>query len=236
MAPAMKSGTMSTKALLQKRENVPEIKLKMKKVQVNLLSMNIPIKRRSVGLSDESATKYFIQDGDQQISVNSEVDKISCPQCKPKKRFFKSLEILRYHLVNSHNLNTGSRYYQDPTISPVKINNPQQLTPTKKQIHVKLPSMSLDSKDIQDEDEEEEKEDEDEEEEGEEEEEEEEKSRNPVEVRRMRGKRNNVVNSRTDKIQPTCSYQTFRELPPSTQAPEGGEEEGGQRRSPSKKL
>ena len=100
MAPAMKNGNMSTKELLQNRENVSEVKQKTKKVQVNLLSMNIPIKRRSLGTSEGRANKYFIQDGDQQISVNPEVDKLSCPYCKPKKRFLCNIFICRLLVDN----------------------------------------------------------------------------------------------------------------------------------------
>ena len=219
MAPSMRIGKMSTTELVQNRENgcQSDSVRKMKKVQVNVLSMNIPIKRRSVGSTDErSDKKVFIMDGDKQISVNNEVDKVICKFCKPKQRFFKNTEILRYHLVRTHNVSSNSSHYQDPTLSPFKVNNPQQVTPNKNQIPLKLPE-------IQNEDEEKAKE-----KENEEEEEALLKSRNTVELRRMRGKKNSVVNSRTDKIQPACSFQTIKKNSSSLESEDNRGEEGGE--------
>ena len=92
----MKRRNISTKELVQIRENAFQIdsERKMKNVKVDLLKMNIPIKRRSVGSSEERSEKVFIMDGNKRISVNPEVDKLICKFCKPKQRFFKNTEIL----------------------------------------------------------------------------------------------------------------------------------------------
>ena len=69
-------------------ENVLEMKNSIGKAQlkVRLETLNIPIKRRTASSSEKSSEKPFIiQDGDQQLSVNCEVDRVICKFCKTKR-------------------------------------------------------------------------------------------------------------------------------------------------------
>lgn len=105
-------------------QNENELKLRTamgkNKLKVNITSMVLPIKRRSsVGLGEKPAEKILIQDGDKQLSVNCEVDKVVCKLCKIRK-YFKDISTLRYHLLMSHGVSRSSRHYENPMISPQK--------------------------------------------------------------------------------------------------------------------
>ena len=75
------------------RENIEKLKNSKgeARLKVRLEPLNIPIKRRTAGSSEKSTGKpFFIQDGEQQLSVNCEVDRVICKFCKTK-RYFKDI-------------------------------------------------------------------------------------------------------------------------------------------------
>ena len=106
---------VSSETMGRNSVDVKESKL----LEVKLSTMPIAIKRKRHGSHGDSCKRVRLQDGETELLVDPTVDKVKCKYCKPDK-FFKDVDILRYHLVSTHKLSKSSSYMVNPCSSPGK--------------------------------------------------------------------------------------------------------------------